>query len=72
MTVGLDANIICYALDDAYPEHEKLKCLLLDLSPENKNALNPTTIHEAYHTHVLTRNGPGRIYRNLKVAHKKS
>ena len=54
MIVGLDANIICYALDDAYPEHEKLKGLLLDLSPENKIALNPTTIHEAYHTLVFS------------------
>jgi predicted nucleic acid-binding protein len=54
MIVGLDANIICYALDDAYPEHEKLKGLLIDLSSENKIALNPTTIHEAYHTLVFS------------------
>ncbi len=54
MIVGLDANIICYALDDAYPEHEKLKDLLVDLSPENKIALNPTTIHEVYHTLVFS------------------
>jgi predicted nucleic acid-binding protein len=54
MIVGLDANIICYALDDAYPEHEKLKGLLIDLSTENKIALNPTTIHEAYHTLVFS------------------
>jgi predicted nucleic acid-binding protein len=54
MIVGLDANIICYALDDAYPEHEKLRDFLLDLSPENKIALNPTTIHQAYHTLVFS------------------
>lgn len=54
MIVGLDANIICYAFDDAYPEHEKLKDLLLKLSPDNKIALNPTTIHEAYHTLVFS------------------
>ncbi len=54
MIVGLDANIICYALDDAYPEHEKLTGLLLNLSLENKIALNPTTIHEAYHTLVFS------------------
>jgi predicted nucleic acid-binding protein len=54
MIVGLDANIICYALDDAYPEHEKLKGLLLNLSAENKVALNPTTIHEAYHVLVFS------------------
>ena len=54
MTAGLDTNIICYSLDDAYPEHEKLKNLLLDLSPENKVAVNPTVIHEAYHVLVFT------------------
>ena len=53
MIVGLDANIICYALDEAYPEHEKLRDLLLNLSPENKISLNPTTLHEAYHTLVF-------------------
>jgi predicted nucleic acid-binding protein len=52
MIVGLDANILCYALDDAYPEHEALKNLLLNLTPQNKIALNPTTIHESYHTLV--------------------
>ena len=52
MIVGLDANILCYALDDAYPEHDILKDLLLTLSAENKVALNPTTIHETYHTLV--------------------
>jgi predicted nucleic acid-binding protein len=54
MIVGLDDNIICYALDNAYPEHEKLRGLLLNLSAENKIALNPTTIHEAYHTLVFS------------------
>jgi predicted nucleic acid-binding protein len=49
MIIGLDANIVCYALDDAYPEHETLKNILLELNSENKIALNPTTIHEAYH-----------------------
>jgi predicted nucleic acid-binding protein len=52
MIIGLDANILCYALDDAYPEHEALKGVLLVLTPENKIALNPTTIHETYHTLV--------------------
>ena len=52
MIVGLDANILCYALDDAYPEHEILKDILLTLTAENKVALNPTTIHETYHTLV--------------------
>jgi predicted nucleic acid-binding protein len=53
MIVGLDGNIICYALDEAYPENEKLGNLFLNLSPENKVALNPTTIHEAYHVLVF-------------------
>ena len=51
--MGLDSNIICYALDQAFPEHEELKGLLLELSSENKVALNPTTIHEAYHVLVF-------------------
>lgn len=52
MIVGLDTNILCYSLDPAYPEHEKLENLLVDLSPENLVALNPTVLHEAYHTLV--------------------
>jgi predicted nucleic acid-binding protein len=52
MITGLDANIVCYILDDAYPEHETAKNLLHQLTPENRIALNPTTIHEAYHTLV--------------------
>lgn len=52
MIAGLNANILCFALDDAYPEHEALKNLLLELTPENKVALNPTTIHESYHVLV--------------------
>jgi predicted nucleic acid-binding protein len=50
--VGLDTNILCYALDPAYPEHAKLKDLLITLSPENHIAINPTVLHEAYHTLV--------------------
>jgi predicted nucleic acid-binding protein len=53
MIVGLDANIICYSLDEEYPEHGKLGNLFLNMSPENKIALNPTTLHEAYHTLVF-------------------
>jgi predicted nucleic acid-binding protein len=52
MLTGLDTNILCYALDPAYPEHEKLKNLLLDLSMEDTVAINPTTLHETYHTLV--------------------
>lgn len=54
MIVGLDANIICFAVDSAYPENAKLADLLLDLSPENMVAVNPTTLHEAYHVLVFS------------------
>jgi len=53
LIIGFDSNIICYALDPAYLEHEKLGNLFLELSPENMVALNPTTLHEAYHTLVF-------------------
>jgi hypothetical protein len=36
----------------SYPEHEKIKALLITLSPENLVALNPTVLHETYHTLV--------------------
>jgi predicted nucleic acid-binding protein len=52
VTIGLDTNILCYALNSRYPEHEKVKDLLISLSPENLVALNPTVLHEAYHTLV--------------------
>jgi predicted nucleic acid-binding protein len=52
VTIGLDTNILCYALNARYPEHEKVKNLLIDLSPENMVAINPTVLHEAYHTLV--------------------
>jgi predicted nucleic acid-binding protein len=52
VTIGLDTNILCYALDKTYPEHAKVKDLLIALSPENLIALNPTVLHEAYHTLV--------------------
>ena len=54
MIIGLDANIICYALDENYPENEKLGSLFLTLSPENRVAINPTTLHEAYHVLVYS------------------
>ena len=53
MIIGLDANIICYALDEEYPENKKAGKLILNLSTENKIALNPTTLHETYHTLVF-------------------
>ena len=53
MIAGLDANVLCYALDETYPEHARVKQLLINASPDNKIALNPTTIHEAYHVLVF-------------------
>ncbi|MGD6852530.1 MAG: PIN domain-containing protein [Candidatus Bathyarchaeia archaeon] len=52
MIVGLDTNILCYALDKTYPENQGVKDLLTTLSPDNLVALNPTVLHEAYHTLV--------------------
>jgi predicted nucleic acid-binding protein len=51
--VGLDTNILCYALDPEYPEHTKIKNLLTNLSAENQVAINPTVLHETYHTLVF-------------------
>jgi len=53
LVLGLDTNILCYALDPAFPEHGKMKDLLLNLSPDNKVAINPTILHETYHTLVF-------------------
>jgi predicted nucleic acid-binding protein len=53
LIVGLDTNILCYALDPAYPEHANLRNLLIDLSSENMVALNPTILHETYHVLVF-------------------
>jgi len=52
--IGLDTNILCYALDPAYPEHDNVKDLLTNLSSENTVALNPTILHETYHTLVFS------------------
>ena len=52
--IGLDTNILCYALDPAYPEHDDVKGLLSKMSAENIVALNPTILHETYHTLVFS------------------
>ncbi len=54
MVVGLDTNILCYSLDPAYPENQKVGNLLLDLSPDNRVSINPTILHEAYHVLVFS------------------
>ncbi len=52
MIYGLDTNILCYALDPAFPENRHCKKILLEASAESKVGLNPTVVHEAYHTLV--------------------
>ena len=54
MVRGLDSNILCYALDPAYPENVRCKRFLLEAKAESKIALNPTIIHETYHTLVFS------------------
>jgi len=66
LITGLDSNVICHCLDPAYAEHGKLKGLLLSLSPENRAAVNPTVIHEAYHALVFGQKWvPGEARRRL-------
>jgi predicted nucleic acid-binding protein len=50
---GLDTNILCYALDPAFPENAKCRRILLEASSENRLGINPTVLHEAYHTLVF-------------------
>ena len=53
MTVGLDTNILCYALDPAFNEHKKAKSLIIKtVRSKQKISINPTNIHETYHTLV--------------------
>ncbi len=49
---GLDTNILCYVLDSAFPEHMKASAILKRLSPLFRVAINPTVVHETYHTLV--------------------
>lgn len=68
MIIGLDSNILIYMLDPAYPEHEKLKEVLLKLSPNNRIAINPTILHETYHTLVFSQKWvPSEASRRLKM-----
>jgi predicted nucleic acid-binding protein len=53
LAVGLDTNILSYALDPAFPENPRSRRLLLDLSAENRLGINPTVLHETYHTLVF-------------------
>jgi len=68
MTVGIDSNILIYALDPAYPEHNSLRELLVRLSPKNRIAINPTILHETYHTLVFSQKWvPSEAARRLKL-----
>lgn len=51
--IALDTNILCYALDPAYKENAKARRILLALSSQRPLAVNPTVIHETYHTLVF-------------------
>jgi predicted nucleic acid-binding protein len=53
MTVGVDTNILCYALDPAFKEHKKAKSLIMSIRSKEKVSVNATTIHETYHTLVF-------------------
>ncbi len=53
-TIGLDTNILCYALDPAFPEHRKFADIWEKLSAEFMIGINPTVLHEAYHTLVYS------------------
>lgn len=68
MIIGLDSNILSYMLDPAYPEHSKLRGLLFKLSSKNRVAINPTVIHETYHTLVFSQKWvPSEASKRLKM-----
>ncbi len=53
MVYGLDSNVLCYALDPAFPENRICRKILLAASAEKKLGVNPTVVHETYHTLVF-------------------
>lgn len=68
MVYGLDSNILCYALDPAFPENTSCKRFLLGATAESKIGLNPTIIHETYHTLVFSQKWvPSEARRRLLV-----
>ncbi|MDI6820441.1 MAG: PIN domain-containing protein [Candidatus Hodarchaeaceae archaeon] len=50
--IGLDSNILAYALDPTFPEHRHAKKAILELDSWH---INPTVVHEVYHTLVFKR-----------------
>lgn len=49
---GIDSSIIVYSMDPSVQEHLKVKSVILALE---EWAINPTVVHEVYHTLVYKR-----------------
>lgn len=50
--IGLDSNILAYSLDPTFREHRQAKRVILKV---DARYVNPTVIHEVYHTLVFKR-----------------
>lgn len=50
--IGLDTNVLVYALDPTFPEHNQAKKAILSLGA---CAVNSTVVHETYHALVFRR-----------------
>lgn len=50
--IGLDTNLLTYALDPTFPEHSEAKKAVLS---SDGWAVNATVVHECYHTLVFRR-----------------
>jgi predicted nucleic acid-binding protein len=50
--IGVDTNILVYALDPTFPEHAKAKKAVLS---SDAVAINSKVVHECYHTLVFRR-----------------
>ena len=50
--IGIDTNILTYALDPTFPEHSEATRAILS---SHKWALNATVVHECYHVLVFRR-----------------
>jgi len=48
MIIGVTSEVLCYALDAAYPEHRRCATLLQRLRRNFRIAISPTTVVEAY------------------------
>jgi len=48
MIFGVTSDILCYALDEAYPWHKKCAPLLQRLRRDFRIAISPTTVMETY------------------------